>query len=128
VPLRFVAESFGVWVDADGRSVTLRMPQFNLEAEMAVPPAENSHLAKIWIQIGRWYGLGGIGPATADGPAQARPRAHVRITENTLDLDAGRATVETVAAWPDSRFTRDRFSLVLQRDGWHVTSHSSSPL
>ena len=117
VPLRFVAESFGVWVDAEGRSVTLQMPQFNLKAKMAVPPAENSHLAKIWIQIARWYGLGG-----------AQPRALIRITDNTLDLGAGRATVEAVSAWADGRYTRDRFSLVLQRDGWHVTDHSSSGL
>ncbi|MEA3400263.1 MAG: copper amine oxidase N-terminal domain-containing protein [Armatimonadota bacterium] len=57
VPLRFVAESFGVWVEAEGSQMRLSLPQENIEALMAVPPHPQTHQGKIWRVIERWYGV-----------------------------------------------------------------------
>lgn len=57
VPLRFVAESFGVWVDPQGSQMLLRMPQENREAAMAIPPHPQTLQGKIWRLIEKWYGL-----------------------------------------------------------------------
>lgn len=55
VPLRFVAESFGVWVKAKGRQMILSLPQEELEAVLAIPPHPQAHLGKIWRVVERWY-------------------------------------------------------------------------
>ncbi len=55
VPLRFVAEAFGVWVEAEGRRMKLSLPQEDIEAVMAIPPHPLSHLGKIWRVLQRWY-------------------------------------------------------------------------
>lgn len=55
VPLRFVAESFGVWVEAEGRQMKLSVPQEEIEAVMAIPPHPQAHLGKMWRVIERWY-------------------------------------------------------------------------
>ncbi len=57
VPLRFVAESFGVWVDTQGSQMVLKLPQENIEAVMAIPPHPQTHQGKIWHVIERWYGV-----------------------------------------------------------------------
>lgn len=153
VPLRFVAESFGVWVEAKGRHVTLQMPQYELTAEMAVPPAEGSHLAKIWMQIARYYDLGGVAPMPGDLPhwnlysvqrqgqlrvelgsdAAGIVEAHwrgrelhgIRVVGNELDLTDGIATVDVMVKWADGEVERESFGMVLQRDGWRVNSIAS---
>jgi len=114
VPLRFVAESFGVWVDARGRTVTLQMPQYNLKADMAIPPAEGSHQAKIWKVVSDWY------------MTQPSPRVDgMRVLEDQTDIAAGRATVDIMARWEQGAVTRDTFALQLARDGWHITNRTS---
>lgn len=57
VPLRFVAESFGVWVDPQGSQMLLRMPQEEREAVMAIPPHPQTLQGKIWRLIEKWYGV-----------------------------------------------------------------------
>ncbi len=57
VPLRFVAESFGVWVDPQGSQMLLRLPQEEREAVMAIPPHPQTLQGKIWQLIDRWYGV-----------------------------------------------------------------------
>lgn len=57
VPLRFVAESFGVWVEAQGRQMKLSLPQENIEAVMAIPPHPQSLLGKMWTVAGKYYTL-----------------------------------------------------------------------
>jgi len=55
VPLRFVAESFGVWVDPMGQEMLLRLPQENIEALMAIPPHPQTLQGKMWRVIEKWY-------------------------------------------------------------------------
>lgn len=57
VPLRFVAEAFGVWVDPQGSQMLLRLPQENVEAVMAIPPHPQTLQGKIWRLIENWYGV-----------------------------------------------------------------------
>ena len=57
VPLRFVAESFGVWVDPQGSQMLLRLPQEEREAVMAIPPHPDTLQGKIWRLIEKWYGV-----------------------------------------------------------------------
>ena len=57
VPLRFVAESFGVWVEAKGPQMILSIPQENRSAVMAIPPHPQAHLGKMWRIVQLWYGL-----------------------------------------------------------------------
>jgi len=57
VPLRFVAEAFGVWVDPQGSQMLLRMPQEEREAVMAIPPHPQTLQGKIWRLIEKWYGF-----------------------------------------------------------------------
>lgn len=148
VPLRFVAEAFGVWVESQGRTVTLRKPQENLEAVMAIPPAEGSHLAKIWLQIARFYDLQDVeqmsGPlphwslysdaqkarivADVGSDAPTVVEAHwggrgvkgIRIISNELDLNAGKAQLDVLVKWEDDEVSVQRFGMVLQRTGWRV--------
>ena len=79
VPLRFVAESFGVWVDPQGSQMLLRLPQEEREAVMAIPPHPQALQGKIWRLIEKWYGVlpedesqeAAPGPSTADDDAAA---------------------------------------------------------
>ncbi|MFQ6132939.1 MAG: stalk domain-containing protein, partial [Armatimonadota bacterium] len=57
VPLRFVAEGFGAWVDYKQRQITLTLAQENKKAVMATPPHPNSHLGKIHALIEYNYDL-----------------------------------------------------------------------
>ena len=57
VPLRFVAESFGVWVDPQGSQMLLRLPQEERQAVMAIPPHPQTLQGKIWRLIEKWYGV-----------------------------------------------------------------------
>lgn len=57
VPLRFVAEAFGVWVDPQGSQMLLRLPQEEREAVMAIPPHPQTLQGKIWRLIEKWYGF-----------------------------------------------------------------------
>ncbi len=120
VPLRFVAESFGVWVDAKGRTVTLQMPQYNLKAEMAIPPAGGSHESKIWGIIANWY----MAEAGAPGPAVVG----IRVLADEADADAGVASVKVVAKWRAGTFTQDAFSLHLERTGWEIDERRSAAI
>jgi len=153
VPLRFVAESFGVWVDAEGHIVNLRVPQYELEAQMAIPPDPGSHEYKIWQVVGRWYNLPGtqakpeaelphwnlyseerqveltaeVGP-TAPTLIEAhwggREVKGIRILSSAADPEAGAAAVRIVVKYADSGVNREDFSLVLQPNGWKVRRHS----
>ncbi|MFW5867211.1 MAG: stalk domain-containing protein [Armatimonadota bacterium] len=71
VPLRFVAESFGVWVDPQGSQMLLRMPQEEREAAMAIPPHPQTLQGKIWRLIETWYDI--IPRDDADEPAAEMP-------------------------------------------------------
>ncbi|MGD8239471.1 MAG: copper amine oxidase N-terminal domain-containing protein [Armatimonadota bacterium] len=57
VPLRFVAEGFGAWVDFSGRQIQLSMLQENQVAVIATPPHPQSHLGKMHAVLSRHLGL-----------------------------------------------------------------------
>ncbi len=148
VPLRFVAEAFGVWVDSVGRTITLQKPQESLKAVMAIPPAEGSHLAKIWAQIARFYDLpdatpmagplphwdlysdarkariiaevGSSAPTVVEAHWGGRGTEGIRIIANELDLGARRASVDVLVKWADGATSVERFMMVLQRAGWRI--------
>ncbi|HCU36759.1 MAG TPA: hypothetical protein DGT21_15315 [Armatimonadetes bacterium] len=153
VPLRFVAEAFGVWVESQGRTVTLQKPQEKLHAVMAIPPAEGSHLAKIWLQIARFYDLadveqmagalphwnlysdaqkariiaevGSDAPTVVEAHWGGRGVGGIRIISNELDLNAGRAQLDVLVKWEGDEVSVERFGMALQRTGWRVDSRST---
>lgn len=148
VPLRFVAEAFGVWVESQGRTVTLQKPQEKLHAVMAIPPAEGSHLAKIWTQIARFYDLpdvtqmpgalphwdlysdaqkariiaevGSDAPTVVEAHWGGRGVKGIRIISNELDVSAGKAQLDVLVKWEDDEVSVQRFGMLLQRTGWRV--------
>ena len=72
VPLRFVAESFGVWVDPMGQEMLLRLPQENIEALMAIPPHPQTLQGKMWRVIETWYD---VLPTEEEAPPASGPPA-----------------------------------------------------
>ena len=75
VPLRFVAESFGVWVDPQGSQMLLRLPQEEREAVMAIPPHPQTLQGKIWRLIEKWYGVLPEDETPQEAAAEANPDA-----------------------------------------------------
>jgi len=154
-PLRFVAESFGVWVEAQGRIVTLRVPQYEREAQMAIPPDPGSHQAKIWGLLSLWYGLpkptapdlinlphwnlfaaerkqeflreiGSDAPTIIEQHWGGRTVAGIRVLSDATDESAGAASVQVMVKYSDGAVYQDDFSFVLEPDGWKVRRQSSS--
>lgn len=156
VPMRFCAEAYGVWIEVEGRMVTMKYPQENVEAKMAIPPAEGSHLAKMWNVVALWYDLGGVKPLPGDLPHWnlysdarqqelrnevgsgaptiveshwgARPVEGIRVISNDRDLTAGTGQVTVYAKWADGAVTKETFNMVLQRNGWKVDNTERVPM
>ncbi len=111
VPLRFVAESFGVWVDVEGRVITLKVPQERLEAKMAIAPHPESHLGKIWKVVLAHY-----------DPHPGGEVVGIRVLSDAVDVAAGTGGARLVVKHADGSVTRDQLSFVLERDGWKATT------
>lgn len=155
VPLRFVAESFGVWVEAQGRIVTLRVPQYEREAQMAIPPDVGSHQAKIWGLLNLWYGLpkpappdltnlphwnlfaaerkrellreiGSDAPTIIEQHWGGREVVGIRVLSDATDESAGAASAQVMVKYGDGAVYQDDFGFVLEPDGWKVRRQSSS--
>ena len=108
VPLRFVAESFGVWVDADEhRVIYLRLPQENLNADMAIAPHPDSHLGKIWKVILAHY-----------DPHPGGKVLGIRVRHNEVDTSAGTGFARLVVKYADGAIKSERMDFVLEPDGW----------
>ncbi|MFO7945728.1 MAG: copper amine oxidase N-terminal domain-containing protein [Armatimonadota bacterium] len=153
VPMRFCAEAYGVWVDVEGRTITMQYPQANVKAEMAIPPAPQSHLAKMWNVVARWYDIGGVSPTESrlphwnlysdarqqelkndigeDAPSiveshwGGRAVEGIRVISNQHDLAAGTGQVVVFVKWGDGAVTEEWFNMLLQGDGWKVESTRS---
>jgi hypothetical protein len=154
-PLKFVAESFGVWVEPQGGIVTLRLPQLNREAQMAIPPEPGSHQEKIWKQLGVYYGLpqptpvdtvalphwrlfstqrrqellaevGADAPTIIESHWGAREVAGIRVLADAVDEGAGAATTQVMVKYADGAVYEDGFSFVLEPDGWRIRRQSSA--
>jgi len=147
VPLRFCAEAFGVWVKAEGRQIELSLPQLERTAVMAIPPAPQSLLGKMWRVASVHYGLvappdsgtktphfdlysaakqqaltrelGQDAAQKVEQQAQARGVAGLRIEQDFLaeDQKHGRL-VARLRAGRETR--REKLSFVLEPDGWKV--------
>jgi hypothetical protein len=157
VPLRFVAESFGVWVESEGRIVTLKIPQEEREAQMAVAPDPGSHQEKIWNLLGIWYGLpeptrvdlaalphwklfstarqgeltaqlGREAARVIEGQWGARAVAGIRILADAVDPVAGGAQAQVMVKYADGAVYRDDFQFVLESEGWRVRQQTSEQI
>lgn len=148
VPLRFVAEAFGVWVSTEGRTIRLQRPQDHLDVSLAIPPAEGSHLAKVWMQIARFYDrpdvaqmagalphwnlyseaqkarliaeTGTDAPTVIEAHWGGRGLEGIRIVADELNVAAGKAQLDVLVKWEGGETSLERFNLVLQRTGWRV--------
>ncbi len=156
-PLKFVAEAFGVWVEPKGRGVTLRVPQLNREAHMAIPPDPGSHQSKIWKQLGIRYGLpvptpvdlvalphwnlfsverqrelladiGREAPTIIEAHWGERSVVGIRVLSDAVDEGAGAASVQVMAKYTDGGVYEDSYSFVLEPDGWRIRRESSAQM
>ncbi len=154
-PLKFVAESFGVWVEPQGSLVTLRLPQLNREVRMAIPPEPGSHQEKIWTQLGVYYGLpaptpvdlqtlphwrlfsaqrqrellaelGPSAPTLIESHWGGRSLVGLRILSDAVDEGAGAATVQVMVKYADGAIYEEGFSFVLEPEGWRIRRQSSA--
>ncbi|MGD9496058.1 MAG: copper amine oxidase N-terminal domain-containing protein [Armatimonadota bacterium] len=154
VPLRFVAEAFGVWVEAEGQQMKLSLPQENIEAVMAIPPHPQTHLGKIWRIIQRWYDalppeqegqqqslphwelyskqaqariIEEVGP---DAPQQierhwgGREVKGLRILDGGVEPGATKGWAEVTVGYRDGTVKTHRFSFVREPGGWRVDDFS----
>ncbi len=150
VPLRFVAESFGVWVEAEGRRMKLSLPQEGIEAVMAIPPHPQAHLGKIWRVIERWYDmlppeetgaveefphwrlysqerqaaiigeLGPNAPAIVEAHWGARAVRGIRVLDGQVEPGAERGWAEVMVGYRDGTLEVQHFEFVRERSGWKV--------
>lgn len=154
-PLKFVAESFGIWVEPQGSIVTLRLPQLNREVRMAIPPEPGSHQEKIWAQLGVYYGIpvptaidlqslphwrlfsaqrqrellaevGPSAPTLIESHWGGRPLIGLRILSDAVDEGAGAATVQVIVKYADGAIYEEGFSFVLESEGWRIRRQSSA--
>lgn len=101
VPLRFVAESFGVWVDPHGSQMLLQLPQENREAVMAIPPHPQALQGKIWRLIEQWYDVLPEEQAPGEGGEGAPSPAvqdHGRVHWNLFCEERKQEVIEEVGA------------------------------
>ncbi len=146
VPLRFVAESFGVWVQAKGPQMVLSIPQENRSAVMAIPPDPRAHLGKIWHVVQLWYGLipspkedpyphwhlystarqrevrltsGAQAAAATEAQWDARTVGGIRILDGRVLPGAEEGWVEVMVKYEDGVETQ-RLEFVRQPAGWRV--------
>ncbi len=150
VPLRFAAESFGVWVEAEGRRMKLSLPQEKIEAVMAIPPHPQAHLGKIWRVIERWYDVlpaeemaedvamphwalyspemqqRVIEQVGEDAPSQieqhwgGREVRGIRILDGGVEPGAMAGWAEVMVAYLDGNMKVHRFAFVRDASGWKV--------
>jgi len=120
VPLRFVAEAYGVRVDVEGRTLRLRFCQYWQKAEMAIPPAVASHERAVWSKVASWY-------EQADTRI-GRENIGIRILADAVDTKSGVASVTLVAKWKGGRVTQAQFSLRLRRSGWKIFDRKSTAI
>lgn len=106
VPLRFIAEAVGVWVDAIDHRVRLKKPDLNWECWLAIPPHPKSLEGKM------------LALALARKPDSRKRVEDVRLSADTM---AGQVLL---AEPPDDSGKPVRTVLTFRRDrsGWHFAS------
>ena len=156
-PLKFVAESFGVWVEPEGRVVTLRVPQLNRELQLAIPPDPSTHQDKIWKLLAVRYGLpqptppdvvalthwnlfsmerkrelmaeiGSDAPTIIESHWGGRAVAGLRVLADAVDENAGAASVQVMVKYADDGVYEESYNLVLEPNGWKIRKESSAQM
>jgi len=154
VPLRFSAEAFGAWVKAQGRQIELSLPQLNRTATMAIPPAPDSLLGKMWRVASMHYGLvappktgsktphfdlysparqaalkrelGKDAAQKVEEQTKARAVAGLRVEQDFLAEDQKHGwLVACLRAGPQTQ--RQKLSFVLERTGWRLDQVEPAP-
>lgn len=146
VPLRFVAESFGVWVEARGRQMVLSLPQEGIEAVMAIPPHPQSLLGKMWVVAGKYYTLiEATGSATPHWDLYSKARqqaimadvgadtptiveAHwggrevlgIRVLDSHVDSEARTGWMQIRVVYGGGEAATERMDCVLEPAGWRI--------
>lgn len=108
LPLRFIAEAVGIWVDALDHKIRLKKPDLNWECWLAIPPHPQS-------LEGKMVAL-----------AVAREPDTLKRVEN-VGLSADTNSGQVVIAQPPSGGDRPvRYVLTYRRDatGWHFVSQA----
>lgn len=135
VPLRIVGDAFGVWIEPQGRVVTISVPQEGKSTQFAIPPDPRSHLGKIWKVIALHYGLAGYGPpAPAPAPEEPPPADEtpsttparkaagevrgIRITKGAKTETT--AEIHVAVLYRDGTRADEVVSLELERTGWKI--------
>jgi hypothetical protein len=106
VPLRFIAEAVGVWVEPYGRTIRLRKPDEGWECYLAIPPSPATLEGKM------------LALAIARSPDALKRVEVVSLAPDTMSGVVGLAEPADTAAGVrrySLRYTRDR-------TGWHFAS------
>lgn len=146
VPLRFVAESFGVWVEAQGRQMKLSLPQENIEALMAIPPHPQSLLGKMWVVAGKYYTLieatgsatphwdlysrakqhaiiadvGGDAPTIVEAHWGGREVLGIRVLDSQVDSEARTGWLQLRVVYGGGEAATEHVDCVLEPAGWRI--------
>ena len=130
VPLRFVAESFGVWVEAHGRQMKLSVPQDDIEAFMAIPPHPESLLGKMWAVAVRYYDLVGVNDLEAghvEAHWGAREVVGIRVLDSRVLSSEGTGWMHVRVVYGSGEAVTDTLAFVLEPSGWRIDDVQTEP-
>lgn len=130
VPLRFVAESFGVWVEAHGRQMKLSVPQEDTEALMAIPPHPESLLGKMWAVTAAYYDLVEVSDLDS-GHVEAhwgtREVIGVRVLDSSVLSSEGTGWMQVRVVYGDGEAATDTLAFVREPSGWRIDDVQTQP-
>jgi len=153
VPVRFVAEGFGAWVESSGRQIKLSLLQENQVVVMATPPHPKSHLGKIQTVLSKYLNLvpppkaaeaplphfsllsrrhkerltaGDIPPETVEQTLRGRSIAGVRVERDHYD-GALQGWLDVALLDKEGKVTSRRVTFVREADGWKVDDEKQRP-
>lgn len=130
VPLRFVAESFGVWVEAHGRQMKLSVPQEDIETFMAIPPHPKSLLGKMWAVAVAYYNLVSAdeGEANHDAAREgARKVIGVRVLDSRVVSSDNTGWMRVRVVYDNGEAATDTLAFVLEPSGWRIDNVETKP-
>ena len=130
VPLRFVAESFGVWVEAHGRQMKLSVPQDDIEAFMAIPPHPESLLGKMWAVATAYYDLvevNGLGSGHVEAHWGAREVVGIRVLDSRVLSSEGTGWMQVRVVYGDGEAATDTLAFMLEPSGWRIDNVQTQP-
>jgi Copper amine oxidase N-terminal domain len=105
VPLRFVAEAVGVWVDSEDHRIHLRKPDLNWECWIQIPPHPQSLEGKM------------VALAVAQNPAKPKRLERIELAGDTM---SGAVTL-AMPGDEKGKVIRQRLDFTRDRTGWHLT-------